>query len=140
MALSPGTTLGPYEILAPLSAGGIGQAWKARDTRLDRIVAIKVSPVEFGERFASEGRAVIRLSHSHICQLYEVGPNYLVTESIEGEQLAGPMPLDQTLEYAIQIAEALVAAHEKGIIHGNLKRANIMVTKSGIKVVDFGLA
>jgi serine/threonine protein kinase len=107
MVLSAGTTLGPYEILAPLGSGGIGEAWKARDTRLNRIVAIKVSAVEVGERFESEARAVIALSHPHICQLYDVGPNYLVTEYIEGEQLAGPMALDQTLEYAIQVAEAL---------------------------------
>jgi len=142
MSLSAGTRLGPYEILAPLGAGGMGEVWKARDTRLDRTVAIKVSAAEFSERFDREAQAVAALNHPHICQLYDVGPNYLVMEYIEGKQLAGPLPLDRTLDStnAIQIAEALEAAHQKGIVHRDLKPANIMVTKAGVKVVDFGLA
>ncbi len=140
MQLSAGTRLGPYEILAPLGAGGMGEVWKARDTRLDRTVAIKVSAAQFSERFEREARAVAALNHPHICQLYDVGPNYLVMEYIEGKPLAGPLPLDQALQYAIQIAEALDAAHQKSIIHRDLKPANIMVTKAGVKLLDFGLA
>lgn len=140
MPLSAGTRLGPYEILAPLGAGGMGEVWKARDTRLERTVAIKVSAAEFSERFEREARAVAALNHTHICQLYDVGPNYLVMEHIEGKPLAGPMALDQALQYAIQIAEALDAAHQKGIVHRDLKPANIMVTKAGVKLLDFGLA
>ena len=142
MSLSVGDKLGPYEILAPIGAGGMGEVWKARDTRLDRTVAIKVSAAEFSERFDREAQAVAALNHPHICQLYDVGPNYLVMEYIEGKQLAGPLPLDRTLDStnAIQIAEALEAAHQKGIVHRDLKPANIMVTKAGVKVVDFGLA
>jgi hypothetical protein len=140
MPLSTGTRLGSYEILAPLGASGTGETWKARDTSLGRIVAIRVLAVEFDEFLKNEARAVIALNHPYICQLYEVGPNHLAMEYIESKQLAGPLPLDQALEYAIQVAEALVAAHEKGILHGNLKPANIMVTKSGVKVIDFGLA
>jgi len=132
--------LGPYEILGPLGAGGMGEVWKARDTRLERTVAIKVSGAEFSERFEREARAVAALNHTHICQLYDVGPNYLVMEHIEGKPLAGPLPLDQALQYAIQIAEALDAAHQKGIVHRDLKPANIMVTKAGVKLLDFGLA
>src|ERR1700726_2752071 len=117
MPLSVGDKLGPYEILAPIGAGGMGEVYRARDTRLDRTVAVKVSAAEFSERFDREARAVAALNHPHICQLYDVGPNYLVMEHIEGKPLAGPMPLDQALQYAIQIAEALDAAHQKGIVH-----------------------
>jgi len=140
MPLSAGTRLGPYEILSPLGAGGMGEVWKARDTRLDRTVAVKVSGAEFSERFDREARAVAALNHTNICQLYDVGPNYLVMEHIEGKPLAGPLPLDQALQFAIQIAEALDAAHQKGIVHRDLKPANIMVTKAGVKLLDFGLA
>ena len=140
MPLSAGTRLGPYEILAPLGAGGMGEVWKARDTRLERTVAVKVSNAEFSERFEREARAVAALNHSHICQLYDIGPNYLVMEHIEGKPLAGPLPLDQALRYAIQIAEALDAAHQKGVVHRDLKPANILVTKAGVKLLDFGLA
>src|ERR1700694_2367781 len=136
MELKSGAKLGPYEILSRIGEGGMGQVWKARDTRLDRTVAIKVSAAEFSERFDREARAVAALNHSHICQLYDVGPDYLVMEYIEGKQLAGPLPLDQALQYAIQVAEALDAAHQKGVVHRDLKPANIMVTKSGGKVVD----
>src|SRR6267142_6719708 len=119
--LKPGSQLGPYEVLAPIGAGGMGEVWKARDTRLDRIVAIKVSQDKFSERFEREARAVAALNHPHICTLYDVGPNYLVMEYIEGQPLRGPLPLDQALRLAIQVADALDAAHHKGIVHRDLK-------------------
>jgi len=140
MALTSGTRLGPYEILAPIAAGGMGEVYKARDTRLDRIVALKVSKGEWSERFEREARAVAALNHSSICQLYDVGPNFLVMEYIEGTPLKGPLPVDQALKYAAQICDALDVAHRKGIIHRDLKPANILVTKTGIKLLDFGLA
>ncbi|SPE34199.1 Serine/threonine protein kinase [Candidatus Sulfopaludibacter sp. SbA6] len=135
-----GERLGPYEMLDAIGAGGMGEVWKARDTRLDRIVAIKISKEQFSERFEREARAVAALNHPHICQLYDVGPNYLVMEFIEGAPLKGPLPLEKAVEYAGQILEALDAAHRKGITHRDLKPANILVTKQGIKLLDFGLA
>ena len=140
MQLSAGDKLGPYEILAPIGAGGMGEVYKARDTRLDRIVALKVSKSEFSERFEREARAISALNHSHICQLYDLGPNYLVMEYIGGAPLKGPLPLKKALEYAEQIASALDAAHSKKITHRDLKPANILVTKQGVKLLDFGLA
>ena len=140
MPLSAGEKLGPYEILAPIGAGGMGEVYKARDTRLDRIVAIKTSKTEFGERFEREARTVAALNHSNICTLHDVGPNYLVMEYIEGTPLKGPLPVDQALKYAVQICDALDAAHTKGITHRDLKPSNILLTKSGIKLLDFGLA
>jgi serine/threonine protein kinase/Tol biopolymer transport system component len=140
MPISAGEKLGPYEILAPIGAGGMGEVYKARDTRLDRIVAIKVSKAEFSERFEREARAVAALNHSNICTLHDVGPNYLVMEYIEGTPLKGPLPVDQALRCAVQICDALDAAHRKGITHRDLKPANILVTKAGIKLLDFGLA
>ena len=140
MPLSVGDRLGPYEILAPIGAGGMGEVYKARDTRLDRIVAIKVSKTEFSERFEREARAIATLNHPHICQLYDVGSNFLVMEYIEGAPLKGPLPLDQALKYAVQICDALDAAHKKSITHRDLKPANILVTKAGVKLLDFGLA
>jgi eukaryotic-like serine/threonine-protein kinase len=140
MSLAPGTRLGPYEVVAPIGAGGMGEVYKARDTRLDRIVAVKVSSEQFSERFEGEAHAVASLNHSNICTLHDVGPNYLVMEYIEGAPLKGPMPVDQALKYSIQICEALEAAHKKGIIHRDLKPANILVTKTGLKLLDFGLA
>src|SRR5947209_1677375 len=111
MALSSGSRLGPYEILSAIGAGGMGEVYKARDTRLDRTVAIKVSKTEFSERFEREAKAIAALNHPHICHVYDVGPNYLVMEYIEGEPLKGPLPLEKALEYAGQIASALDAAH-----------------------------
>src|ERR1700730_13770491 len=107
MSLGAGERLGPYEILAPIGAGGMGEVYKARDTRLDRIVAIKVSKTEFSERFEREAHAVAAFNHPHICQLYDVGPNYLVMEYIEGTPLKGPLPVDRALKYACQICDAL---------------------------------
>jgi eukaryotic-like serine/threonine-protein kinase len=139
MPLRPGDRLGPYEILSPIGAGGMGDVFRARDTRLDRIVAIKTSKTEFSERFEREARAVAALNHSNICTLHDVGPDYLVMEYIEGTPLEGPLPVGQALRYAIQICDALDAAHRRGITHRDLKPANILVTKSGIKLLD-GLA
>ncbi|HWZ32299.1 MAG TPA: protein kinase [Bryobacteraceae bacterium] len=141
MSLASGDCLGPYEILAPIGAGGMGEVYRARDTRLGRDVAIKVSGEQFSERFEREARSIAALNHPNICHLYDVGPNYLVMELIDGEPLKGPLPLDTALEYARQIADALEAAHERGIIHRDLKPANIMLTAGGVvKVLDFGLA
>src|SRR6202049_406203 len=140
MPLSAGDKLGPYEILAPLGKGGMGEVWKARDTRLGRDVAIKISAEQFSERFEREARAVAALNHPNICTLHDVGPNYLVMEYIEGTPLKGPLPVDQALKYAVQICDALDAAHKKGIVHRDLKPANILVTKQGVKLLDFGLA
>jgi len=140
MRLSMGEKLGPYEILAPIGAGGMGEVWKARDSRLDRLVAIKVGAAHFSERFEREARAIAQLNHPHICQLHDVGPDYLVMELVEGVPLAGPMPFPRAIHYAEQILDALDAAHRKGIIHRDLKPANILVTRQGIKLLDFGLA
>jgi Tol biopolymer transport system component/predicted Ser/Thr protein kinase len=140
MSLPAGTRLGPYEITGPLGAGGMGEVYKARDTRLNRTVAIKVSNEQFSERFEREAHAVAALNHSNVCTLHDVGPNYLVMEYIEGTPLKGPLPLQQALKYAAQICDALDAAHKKGITHRDLKPANILVTKTGIKLLDFGLA
>jgi eukaryotic-like serine/threonine-protein kinase len=140
MPLSPGERLGPYEIVAPIGAGGMGEVYKARDTRLGRTVAVKTSNARFSERFEREARAVAALSHPNICTLYDVGPDYLVMEFIDGKPLKGPLPVDVALRYAREIAGALAAAHRLNIVHRDLKPANILVTKSGIKLLDFGLA
>jgi len=140
MPLSRGAQLGPYELLAPIGAGGMGEVWKARDTRLGRTVAIKTSAERFTNRFAGEARAIASLNHPNICQLYDIGPNYLVMELVDGEQLKGPLPVNKAVAYAGQILDALDAAHRKGITHRDLKPANILVTKLGIKLLDFGLA
>jgi len=140
MPLAAGTRLGPYEILVPLGAGGMGEVYRARDTRLGRDVAIKVSHENFTERFEQEARSIAALNHPHICHLYDVGPNYLVMELIEGERLKGPLPIEKAIEYGGQILDALDAAHQKGITHRDLKPSNILVTKQGIKLLDFGLA
>jgi len=140
MPLSVGDKLGPYGILAPIGAGGMGEVYRARDPRLNRDVAIKVSAAQFSERFEREAQAIAALNHSHICQVYDVGPNYLVMEFIEGTPLRGPLALDQALRYAVQICDALDTAHQKNITHRDLKPANILVTASGVKLLDFGLA
>src|ERR1051326_4994685 len=138
--LSPGERLGPYEIVARAGAGGMGEVWKARDTRLGRDVAIKVCAERFSDRFRGEARVIAALSHPHICTLYDVGADCLVMEYIDGAPIKGPMPLDRALKLGAQILGALDAAHRKGIVHRDLKPANILVTKSGVKMLDFGLA
>ena len=143
--LQSGDRLGVYEIVSLLGRGGMGAVYRAVDTRLDRPVAVKVVDEEFIERFQREARAISSLNHPAVCTLYDVGSNYLVMELIEGDTLAdrlkaGPLPLDRAVEYGVQIARALTAAHAKGVVHRDLKPANIMVTRTGVKVLDFGVA
>jgi eukaryotic-like serine/threonine-protein kinase len=155
MAILPGGLLGPYEILSAIGAGGMGEVYRARDTRLDRIVAIKVLPThladrsELRERFEREAKTIASLNHPHICTLYDIGHqdgiDFLVREYLEGETLAqrlwkGPLPLEQVLLYAIEISDALDKAHRKGVTHRDLKPGNVMLIKSGTKLLDFGLA
>src|SRR5258707_1701080 len=141
MALAVGAKLGPYQILALIGAGGMGEVYRARDSRLGRDVAIKVSQERFSDRFEREARAVAALNHPNICTLYDVGPNYRVMEVIEGESPKGPLPLEKALGIARQVADALDAAHEKGIVHRDLKPGNIKIKPDGtVKVLDFGLA
>ena len=145
MALTSGSRIGPYEIQAPLGAGGMGEVYKARDIRLDRTVALKISKEQFTPRFEIEARATAALEHPHICRLYDIcheeGTSFLVMEYVEGTPLSGPLPLDRVLTYAGQIASALDEAHRKQIVHRDLKPANILVTaKGGVKLLDFGLA
>ena len=138
--LSAGERLGPYEVLARIGAGGMGDVWKAYDPRLKRTVALKVSKLAFSERFEREARLVASLNHPHICILYDVGPNYLVMELVEGRPIAGPLLAKQAIEYGCQILDALDCAHRKGIVHRDLKPANILVGRQGVKLLDFGLA
>ena len=142
MQLSAGDKLGPYEIIAQIGAGGMGVVYRARDPRVGRDVAIKVSAEHFSDRFEREARAVAALNHPNICTLYDVGPNYLVMELVEGERAERAVARFQTaLDYARQIADALDAAHEKGIVHRDLKPGNIKIRSDGtVKVLDFGLA
>jgi predicted Ser/Thr protein kinase len=155
MTLPAGNKLGPYEIVAPLGAGGMGEVYRARDTRLERTVAIKVLPERLSSspevrlRFEREAKTISQLSHPHICAVYDVGNQdgveYLVMEYLEGEALSdrlarGPLPLEQTIRYGIEIADALDRAHRQGIVHRDLKPGNVMLTKSGVKLLDFGLA
>src|SRR5499426_4123317 len=155
MTLPAGSRLGPYEIVAPIGAGGMGEVYKARDTRLERTVAIKVLPEhlskseEIRQRFEREAKTISQLSHPHICALYDVGregeTEYLVMEYLEGETLSerlakGALPLEQTLRYGTEISDALDKAHRQGIVHRDLKPGNVMLTKSGVKLLDFGLA
>jgi Tol biopolymer transport system component len=140
-----GTRLGPYEIVGNLGRGGMARVYRAKDTRLDRHVAIKVSAGRFGGHFEREARAISALNHPHICTLYDIGPNYLVMELVEGETLAarlrkGPLPVDSVLHYGAQICSALATAHTRGVVHRDLKPANIMITEAGVKVLDFGVA
>src|SRR5229473_2303249 len=120
MELNPGDKLGPYEILSRIGEGGMGEVWKARDTRLGRDVALKVSKSQFTARFEREARTIATFNHPHICQLYDIGPNYLVMELIDGVPLKGPLPVAKAVEYAGQILDALDAAHRKGITHRDL--------------------
>lgn len=144
-ALPCGTCLGPYRIDGKLGEGGMGAVYRATDTRLDRAVAIKVAHEPFIERFKREAHAISSLNHPHICTLHDIGPNYLVMELVEGETLAArlkrePLPVKAALGYSAQILSALAEAHGKGVVHRDLKPGNIMIAKSGIKVLDFGLA
>src|ERR1700758_4255347 len=155
MSLTTGTKLGPYEIILPLGAGGMGEVYRARDTRLDRTVAVKILPShlssnpEAKQRFDREARTISSLSHPNVCQLYDVGSQdgtrYLVMEYLEGETLAdrlrkGPLPVEEVLKYGIETCEGLEKAHKCGVIHRDLKLGNIMLTKRGAKLMDFGLA
>ncbi len=141
MPFSAGDKLGPYEILSALGAGGMGEVWKARDTRLGRLVAVKRLNSRHSARFDQEARAIAALNHPHICQIHDIGPDYLVLEYIEGQPLKGPLPVETAVRMATQIAEALDTAHRKGVVHRDLKPANIMVTPEGaVKLLDFGLA
>src|SRR4051812_4644073 len=143
MPLVAGGRMGPYEIVSLLGKGGMGEVYKARDTRLQRTVAVKVlhtASAELRERFEREARVVAALQHPHICTLHDVGTHngaaFLVMEHLEGETLKCPQPLDKALGYAIQIADALDAAHRKGVAHRDLKPANVMITRAGAKVLD----
>jgi serine/threonine protein kinase len=141
MPFQPGDRLGPYEILAPLGAGGMGEVHKARDTRLDRLVAIKTSKTEFSERFAREARAVAALNHPNICTLHDVGPDYLVMEFVDGTPIAPVDSPRKLLDIAVPMSDGLAAAHAAGIVHRDLKPDNILITREGrIKILDFGLA
>src|SRR6202050_4942961 len=146
MPLSAGTKLGPYKILAPIGAGGMGEVYSAHDSRLHRDVAIKVSKAQFTERFTREAHAIAALNHTNICHLYDVGPDYLVMEYVEGQDLGaallrGPMDFDDALPIIQQLIDGIEAAHEKNIIHRDLKPANIKITPEGVvKILDFGLA
>jgi serine/threonine protein kinase len=155
MLLAAGTRLGPYEILAPLGAGGMGEVYRARDIRLERTVAIKILPAQFSsdpvhqQRFEREAKTISNLNHPHICVLHDIGHqdgiDYLVMECVEGETLAkrlenGPLPLEQVLKLGAQIADALDKAHRSGVVHRDLKPGNIMLTPGGAKLLDFGLA
>src|SRR5258708_37275147 len=155
MVLSSGSKLGPYEIVAPLGAGGMGEVYRALDTRLDRTVAIKILPAQLSsdpirkQRFEREAKTISSLNHPNICTLHDVGSqdgiSYLVMECVEGETLAkrlekGPLPLEQVLKYGMQIAAALDKAHRSDVVHRDLKPGNIMLTATGAKFLGFGLA
>src|ERR1700686_1334682 len=155
MSLTSGTRVGPYEVISAAGAGGMGEVYRAKDTRLDRTVAIKILPAhlsdssEAKQRFEREARAISSLNHPHICVLHDVGSQdgtaYLVMEYVDGETLEsrlkkGPLPLKQALECGVQICDALEKAHRAGIVHRDLKPGNVMLTASGAKLLDFGLA
>ena len=143
--MAAGAQLGPYKIEALIGAGGMGTVYRAVDTRLGRVVAIKIAAERYSERFQHKAHAISTLNHPHVCTLYDVGPNYLVMEFIEGSTLAaeikkGPLAPELAARYGAQIASALAEAHALGIVHRDLKPSNVMVTRHGVKVLDFGLA
>jgi serine/threonine protein kinase len=143
--LTPGMQLGPYRVEQLIGSGGMGRVYRARDIRLGRAVAIKVTSGEFTGRFEREARAIAALAHPHICTLFDVGPNYLVMELVEGESLAGrlrkgPLRFEEAIRYGSEIADALAAAHARGVVHRDLKPGNVMITAIGAKVLDFGHA
>src|SRR5947199_84331 len=149
--IRPGSRLGPNEVVEPLGGGGMGEVWRGRDTRLDRAVAIKILPGDFASnaqmrmRFEREAKTISQLNHPNICHLYDVGDSYIVMELLDGQTLAdrlakGRLPIEHVLRYGIQIADALDRAHRQGIVHRDLKPGNVMLTKAGAKLLDFGLA
>src|SRR3954467_6992130 len=144
MPLTPGTRLGPYTIESLIGSGGMGEIYKAHHERLNRTVAIKRLSADDASQFQSEARAIAAINHPHICQIYDVGPDYLVLEYLQGEPLGGPVTRDEAVRLASQIADALHAAHERGILHRDLKPANVMVVRQGgapaAKLLDFGIA
>ena len=144
MLLTPGTRLGPYTIESLIGSGGMGEVYRAHDGRLNRTVAIKRMIADDVSRFQSEARAIAAINHPHICQIYDVGPDYLVLEYLQGEPLGAPVTRDEAVRLASQIADALHAAHERGILHRDLKPANVMVVRQGgtphAKLLDFGVA
>src|SRR5215471_14949188 len=155
MPLVRGTRLGPYEISAPLGAGGMGEVYRARDMRLERTVAVKILPPHLSsdplrkQRFEREAKTISSLNHPHICVLYDVGQqdgiDYLVMECVEGETLEkrlekGPLPVEQVVKIGAEVADALGRAHRSGVVHRDLKPGNIMLTPTGAKLLDFGLA
>jgi eukaryotic-like serine/threonine-protein kinase len=145
MTLARGARLGPYEIVEGLGTGGMGEVYSARDTRLNRLVAIKVVPEGFARRFEREGKTLAALNHPNICAVYDVGPNYLVMELVQGDTLrqalkSGPLAIADVLRYGAQIADALEAAHAHGVVHRDLKPGNVMIAGGSVKVLDFGIA
>src|ERR1051326_5996902 len=140
-ALSAGTQVGPYELLSPLGTGGMGEVWKASDTRLGRVVAIKFCQSRFSDRFDREARVIAALNHPNVAQVYDVGENYIVMEYVDGEPVRRPTNTRNLLDLAVQIADGLAAAHAAGVVHRDLKPDNILVTRKGcVKILDFGLA
>jgi serine/threonine protein kinase len=140
MRLAPGTQLGPYEVLALIGAGGAGEVWTARDSRTNAIVAIKQLQSAHMARYRADATAISKLQHPNICALFDIGPDYLVMEYVEGPTLRGPMAPDKATRLAVQIASAIETAHEHGILHGDLKPGNVIVAHGSAKLLDFGVA
>ncbi len=136
-----GERVGPYELLSPLGAGGMGEVWKARDKRLDRIVAIKFPQAQFTDRFEREARTIAALNHPNLAQIYDVGDDYIVMEYIDGEPVRPLEDARKVLDAAVQMADGLAAAHAAGVVHRDLKPGNVLLTREGrVKILDFGLA